>query len=45
MTNFSKTKGLSGNQTLNKNLSNGKRQKTTSIQFRAEKKFFGYRVT
>ena len=38
--NFSKTKGLSENQALNKNLSNSKRQKTTSIQFTAKKKFF-----
>ena len=40
---------ISGNQALNKNLSNGKRQKTTSVQFRAKKKIFpetfGYRVT
>ena len=47
--NFRKTKDLSGNQALNKNSSNRKRQKTTSIQFRAEKNYFpemfGYRVT
>ena len=42
--NFSKTKGLSGNKALNKNLSNGKRQKATSIQFRAEKIFFQRRL-
>ena len=47
--NFSKTKGLSGNQALNKNSSNGKKQKTQSFQFRTEKKFFletfGHRMT
>ena len=38
VSNFSKTKVLSGNQTLNKNSSNGKKKKkkTTSIQFRTE---------
>ena len=49
ISNFSKTKGLSGNQDSNKNSGNGKKQKTTSIQFGTEKKIFlekfGHRVT
>ena len=40
ISNFSKTKGVSGIQDSNKNSSNGKKQKTTSIQFRTEKIFF-----
>ena len=40
ISNFSKTNGLSGNQALNKNSSNYKKQKTTSIQFRTEKDEF-----
>ena len=34
ISNFSKTKGLSGNQALNKSSSNVKEQKTSSIQFK-----------
>ena len=37
ISNFSKTKGLSGNQALNKNSTNNKKQKTMPIQFRTEK--------
>ena len=35
---FNKTKSLGRNQALNKNLSNGKKQKTLSIEFRTKKK-------
>ena len=49
ISNFSKTKGLSGNQALNKNSCNSKKQKTMSIQFRTEKnnflETFGHRVS
>ena len=38
ISNFGKTKGLSGNQALNKKSSNGKKRKTTPIQFRTKKK-------
>ena len=40
ISNFSKTKGLRENQALNKNSSNDKEQKKTSIQLRNEKKNF-----
>ena len=40
ISNFNKTKSLSGNQALNKNSINGKKQKAASIQFRTEKNFF-----
>ena len=40
ISNFRKTNGLSGNQALNKNSSNGKKQNTTLTQFRIKKKFF-----
>ena len=40
VSNFSKTKGLSGNQALNKNSSNSKKQKTKSIHLRIDKNFF-----
>ena len=49
ISNFRKTNGLSGNQALNKNSSDGKKQNTTLIQFRIKKKIFlemfGHRVT
>ena len=38
--NFNKTKGLNGKQALNKNSSNDKKQKTTSIQIRTKKIIF-----
>ena len=40
ISNFRKTEGLRGNQALNKNSSNDKKQSTTSIQFRIKKKNF-----
>ena len=40
VSNFSKTKGLSGNRALNKNSSNSKKQKTKSIHLRIDKNFF-----
>ena len=48
ISNLNKTKGLSGNQVLNKNSSNDKKQKTTSVQSRTKNIFletFGQRVT
>ena len=40
ISNFSKTKGLRENLSLNKNSSNDKEQKKTSIQLRNENKNF-----
>ena len=44
ISNFRKTKDLRGNQALNKNSSNDKKQKTTSIQLRTEKNIFFQKV-
>ena len=40
LSNFNKTEYLIGRQTLNKNLSNSKKQKTTSIQLTENTFFF-----